>query len=52
MTIWTRTFVLATMVNFQVSLVFFILIVSLATSASGRSRRCRQLGQRGGCTQA
>ncbi|MHA6523257.1 MFS transporter [Tessaracoccus sp. G1721] len=34
MTIWTRTFVLATVVNFLVSLVFFMLMVTMATYAA------------------
>ncbi|HSO69742.1 MAG TPA: MFS transporter [Arachnia sp.] len=36
MTIWTRTFVLATVVNFLVSLVFFMLMVTMATYAGER----------------
>jgi len=35
-TIWTRTFVLATVVNFLVSLVFFMLMVTMATYAVER----------------
>ena len=36
MRIWTRTFVLATVVNFLVSLVFFMLMVTMATYAGER----------------
>lgn len=36
MTIWTRTFILATVVNFLVSLVFFMLMVTMATYAAER----------------